>query len=153
MYEVTKEIKWCMGHRLTHGYPNRCKNLHGHNYKVFVTLKTTLLNEVGMVVDFGDIKRLVEKWIMNNWDHATLVDPTDTNLLFFLEVEKQAHFLIEDDCNTTAEWMSKFLFHKVRDLLREAGINNVDVSKIKVYETDSSYATYTESTICSCGDK
>ena len=142
MFEVTKEIKWCMGHRLTHGYQGKCRNLHGHSYKLLVSLKSPELNHFGMVVDFGDIKKLIEAWLMDSWDHAILVDETDTTLINFLCSENQRYYIISDDCNTTAEWMSKFLYHKTRELLDTNGLAHIGVSQVVVYETDTSYATY-----------
>lgn len=143
MYTVTKEIHWCMGHRLTHGYEGKCKSLHGHNYRVFVSLTRDRLNKVGMVVDFGDIKRLIEKWINDNWDHAVLVDESDLSLIAFLQEENQRHFILKEDCNSTAEWMSEFLFNLIRQLLVEDGLAGVTVESVTVYETNTSYATYT----------
>lgn len=64
MYRVTKDLQdFALAHRLGKGYPNKCKNLHGHNYNVQVVLGADKLDQYDMVMDFGDIKKLFNVWV------------------------------------------------------------------------------------------
>ena len=55
MFQVTREIDFCYGHRLLN-YEGKCKHLHGHNGRVVITLEASELDERGMVIDFSEIK-------------------------------------------------------------------------------------------------
>lgn len=84
MFTVEKEFELACSHQLLHlPYESKCQNIHGHNYKVKVTCKAVQLNEQSMVVDFYDIKRVLEKF-----DHVHLNDileiPTTENFAMFL---------------------------------------------------------------------
>lgn len=120
MYVVTKQLDdFCYGHRLGKGYSKKCINYHGHNGQVQVTLGANGLDKYDMVIDFGEIKKLFNTWVQDNWDHATMVSKSDKALLEFLEKEENKHFVIPENQNSTAEFMSRFLFEKFEELLEE----------------------------------
>lgn len=73
---ISVEIPFCYGHRVV-GHTGKCRHLHGHNGKAVVVLRTFVLNELDMVVDFKDVKNLVKNWIDNWWDHNFLVHKND----------------------------------------------------------------------------
>jgi len=83
IYTVTKRIEIAGAHRLALPYESKCSNLHGHNWIVTVTCQTDKLNNAGMVVDFGEIKKMVMCL-----DHQNLNDhlhqPTAERLAAFL---------------------------------------------------------------------
>ena len=62
MFRVTKEIHFCYGHRLLN-YAGKCRHLHGHNGRAVITLEADALDELGMVLDFSRLKRVVGGWI------------------------------------------------------------------------------------------
>ena len=73
---ITKGFSFEAGHAL-HGYDGKCKNLHGHSYKLSVTVIGTPITDItnpkfGMVIDFTDLKRIVKEEIVNKFDHATI---------------------------------------------------------------------------------
>lgn len=70
-YRVTKEIHFCYGHRLLN-YDGKCRHLHGHNGKAVITLEAPRLDELGMVVDFSQVKQVLGKWIDDHLDHRML---------------------------------------------------------------------------------
>ena len=76
MYRVTKEIKFCFGHRLLE-YPGKCRNLHGHNARALVTIATDRLDGIGMATEFADIKRSVGEWVDAHLDHRTVLHQDD----------------------------------------------------------------------------
>ena len=145
MYRVTKDLQdFALAHRLGKGYARRCKNLHGHNYALRVTLGSESLDQYDMVMDFGEIKRLFDAWVQDNWDHATMVSMEDKVLLRFLEEEQQRHYVVSvANQNSTAEYMSKFLFEKFNELLHDEQRNpKIVLLEVKIWETKDSFATY-----------
>ena len=78
MIRITKIFTFETAHVL-YNYDGKCKNMHGHSYKLFVTVKGTPINDIndvknGMVVDFGDIKKIVKEEIVDVWEHAVLLN-------------------------------------------------------------------------------
>ncbi len=151
MYRVTKRLRSsATAHRLRNGYNGKCQNLHGHNYFFEVELSNTILDKVGMVLDFGEIKSMFDEWIQNNWDHATIVSIEDKSLYNFLKSENQRMFVLDDyllsdgETNSTAEWMSKYLFNKFNEILNDNSLDYISLESVKVWETEDAYAEYRE---------
>jgi 6-pyruvoyltetrahydropterin/6-carboxytetrahydropterin synthase len=63
-------------HRIR-GHAGRCAGLHGHTYRLDLTVSAERLDALGMVVDFDDLRALVDKAVLARWDHATLLAPDD----------------------------------------------------------------------------
>ena len=84
MYRVTREIAFCYGHRLLN-YDGKCRHLHGHNGRAVVVLQAAELDERGMLVDFGEIKKHVQRWIDDNLDHNMLLCREDPLLPTLIE--------------------------------------------------------------------
>lgn len=70
--ECTRRIAFDAAHRVV-GHNFKCKYLHGHRYTLEITAKTAELNEMGMVVDFGELKQIMKTWIDKNFDHNTIL--------------------------------------------------------------------------------
>ena len=73
---ITKQFSFETAHAL-HGYDGKCKNLHGHSYKLDVTVMGSPISDAsdpkyGMVIDFGDLKKIVKEDIVDVFDHATV---------------------------------------------------------------------------------
>ena len=73
---ITKQFTFETGHAL-YGYDGKCKNVHGHSYKLSVTVIGEPITDMGnaklgMVIDFGDLKKIVNREIVNVFDHATV---------------------------------------------------------------------------------
>ena len=148
MKTVTKEFKFCAAHRLM-GHDGLCKNIHGHNYVVLVTIESSKLNSQGMVVDFNRVKETVGKWIDANWDHALLYSARDQLIGRIVRemsgmAEAQAEALVQRAYkmpgNPTAETMAK---HRLEDVIPDMlmGIDSgLTCICVKVYETPTSSA-------------
>ncbi|MHC4887414.1 MAG: 6-carboxytetrahydropterin synthase QueD [Planctomycetota bacterium] len=119
MYELTVETDFAAAHRLV-GYEGLCENLHGHNWKVDVTVKSPTLNDLGMVIDFKDLKAMVGE-IMEGFDHKYLNDI--------------APF---DEINPTTENLSRVIAEVLQSKLPEP----VRVHSIRVWESPRASATY-----------
>jgi 6-pyruvoyltetrahydropterin/6-carboxytetrahydropterin synthase len=131
MYRVTREISFCYGHRLI-GYDGKCRYLHGHNGKAILTLEAQELDQLGMVVDFSHIKRVVHTWIDENLDHRMLLHQADP-LLPVLRQHKESVYVM--NVNPTAENIAKLIY----DFAAHQAFPVVEVS---LWETETCFATY-----------
>ena len=131
MYRVTREIAFCYGHRLIN-YDGKCRHLHGHNGRAVISLEASSLDPKGMLVDFSEIKRHVQRWIDDNLDHNLLLCKDDP-LLPLLRGEGERVFVMDD--NPTAENIARLIF----DHAARAGLPIVEVL---LWETDNCHASY-----------
>ncbi|SEF73314.1 6-carboxytetrahydropterin synthase QueD [Lachnospira multipara] len=135
MYSVTTKAEFDAAHFLA-GYPGKCKNLHGHRWSIEATLKGEELDELGMLVDFTDIKRDLKE-ICDNFDHS-LIMKKDSLKPATLEALMDEGFKINImDFMPTAEGFAKFFFEELEK-------KNYPIVEIKVYETPKNYAIYTK---------
>jgi 6-pyruvoyltetrahydropterin/6-carboxytetrahydropterin synthase len=106
---VTKVFTFCAAHRL-YGYIGECHHIHGHNYRVAVTITrlASQLDASGMVLDFKVISSSLGKWIDKNLDHTILVSSEDTELKYLLECMEDSRYFLMD--NPTAENIAKRIF-------------------------------------------
>jgi 6-pyruvoyltetrahydropterin/6-carboxytetrahydropterin synthase len=135
MFSVTREITFCYGHRLLN-YDGKCRHLHGHNGRAVITLSTPELDRLGMVTDFSVLKRSVGGWIDEALDHKMLLHRDDPALPM-LRAQGEPVFVME--VNPTAENIAKLIF----DVTKAQGFPVVEV---KLWETESCFATYREVT-------
>lgn len=131
MYRVTRQIDFCYGHRLLN-YDGKCKHLHGHNGRAVIVLEAEGLDHRGMLVDFTDIKRKVQRWIDENLDHTMLLCRDDPILPVFQERGERVFVM---DVNPTAENIARLIF----DHARESGL---PVVEIVLWETNQCHASY-----------
>ena len=132
MYSVTKRIDFCYGHRLL-DYDGICKHPHGHNAVVEIEIEAGTLDRRNMVADFSDIKRVVKSWIDRELDHKMILRADDP-LADLLQRIGEPVFIV--DSNPTVERISRLIF----EVSREQGL---PVTRVTVWETPTSWATYT----------
>ncbi|RST76127.1 6-carboxytetrahydropterin synthase QueD [Siminovitchia acidinfaciens] len=118
---VSKEFTFDAAHHL-HCYEGKCKNLHGHTYKVIFGI-SGFVDEIGLVIDFGDIKEIWKQEIEIDLDHRYLNETLPK-------------------MNTTAENMVVWIYEKMRESLnnRQDQYDGVQVEFVRLYETPTSYA-------------
>jgi 6-pyruvoyltetrahydropterin/6-carboxytetrahydropterin synthase len=131
MFRVTREIRFCYGHRLLN-YNGKCRYLHGHNGKAVVTLEAPQLDRLGMVVDFTHIKNLLQTWIDETLDHKMILHRDDPVLP---ELRRQNEPVVVVDVNPTAENIAKLIYDQAAAL-------GLPVIEVTLWESDHSYATY-----------
>lgn len=121
MYELTIIVDFEAAHRLPN-YPGKCQRLHGHNWKVEATVSGSKLNELGMLIDFCDLKSEINK-VISTLDH------------YYLN-ETEAF----QNVSPTAENIAKYIF----DQFSKSSIfdDNICLSHIRVWESSHSVATY-----------
>ena len=129
MYSVTKIITFCYGHRLLN-YQGKCRYLHGHNGKVEIELNSERLDRRGMVRDFEDIKRTLQRWMDETLDHTMLLNRKDP---LIAKLRGERLFLM--DTNPTAESIAKLIFDYARRC-------RFPVTAVRLWETDHSVAAY-----------
>jgi 6-pyruvoyltetrahydropterin/6-carboxytetrahydropterin synthase len=129
MYSITKEMTFEAAHRLF-GYNGPCGNLHGHSYKVQVTVCSEALDGQGFVMDFGDLKKVL-KPLLDSWDHATILQDSDPLVGVLKTLETKVVVFSEIP---TAEVMARHIFI----FLGSAGI---PVAQVTVYETANNCAS------------
>ncbi len=131
MFQVTREIRFCYGHRLLN-YDGKCRHLHGHNGRAVISLRSESLDPLGMVVDFSQIKKVVGSWIDANLDHRMILHKDDP-VLPTLQAQGEPVFLM--DVNPTAENLAKLIFDHV-------SASGFPVVEVKLWETEDAFAIY-----------
>jgi len=134
MYEIGKKIEWDAAHRLVN-YQGKCQWVHGHRYTAQVCFESAYIDSRGILVDFTDVNERVKKWIMDNWDHGTLVSDLDELMITFLKRQENKYFVIPQ--NPTAENIAYYLYKVACEKFP-----NVKISGVTIYETPTSHATY-----------
>ena len=139
---ITKQFSFETGHAL-YGYDGKCKNVHGHSYKLSVTVIGTPIidrNNVkyGMVIDFSDLKKIVKEEIVDNFDHATVFNQTTPHLELAKELMYRGHHVILVDYQPTSENMVVDFAQKIKSRLPE----NINLYSLKLQETETSFAEW-----------
>lgn len=122
MYELTIISDFAAAHNLR-GYEGECENLHGHNWKVEVTVANRGLNKIGLAVDFKVLKKILKE-VLENLDHKYLneIPPFDKE-------------------NPSSENLARYIFKQFKKAIKD---KNIKVAKVKVWESDNAAATYYE---------
>jgi 6-pyruvoyltetrahydropterin/6-carboxytetrahydropterin synthase len=131
----SRRIHFCSGHRVF-GHENKCANVHGHNYVLFVTAKAVALDSVGRVVDFSVLREKIGGWIDENWDHGFIYFSADREMREMVTALQTKQFPLPS--NPTAENMAMFVLHTVCPLVL-AG-TGVLATRIVLWETENCYA-------------
>lgn len=142
MIRITKIFTFETAHVL-YNYDGKCKNMHGHSYKLFVTVKGKPINNLddpknGMVVDFGDIKKIVNSEIIDVWDHAVLVNGDSPHKELGQDLEGKGHKVIFCNYQPTCENMLYDIAEKIQNKLPK----EVQLAYLKLHETENSYGEW-----------
>jgi len=97
MIRITKEFKFEMAHAL-YGYDGLCKNIHGHSYRLWVTIKGKIKKETkhtkdGMVLDFGDLKKIIKYEIIEKYDHSLVLNMNSPHAEIDLSAFEKVYYL------------------------------------------------------------
>jgi 6-pyruvoyltetrahydropterin/6-carboxytetrahydropterin synthase len=121
MFEVIIEETFAAGHALRN-YKGKCENVHGHNYRCQVTLEGAELDDIGLLVDFVELKRVVHA-VLDRMDHQWLNE-----------------FPPFDALNPSAENMARYIYDEICQGLKTR--EGVRVGLVRLWETDTASATY-----------
>ena len=139
---ITKQFSFETGHAL-YGYDGKCKNVHGHSYRLDVTVIGTPINDnthvkFGMVIDFGDLKKIVKEEIVNVFDHATVFNKNTPHVELARELEIRGHNVLLVDYQPTSEMMVIDFASKIKKRLPR----NIKLFSLKLQETATSFAEW-----------
>lgn len=120
MYELMVETQFSAAHQLR-GYKGKCENLHGHNWRIQVVITAEKLNDIGLAMDFHELKKMTNE-LISTLDHSVL------NEMFpFTEI------------NPSSENIAKWVYDSIKKKLNS---NNIVVASVTVWEAEAASATY-----------
>jgi len=139
---ITKQFNFETGHAL-YGYDGKCKNVHGHSYKLSVTVVGSPNSDknhvkLGMVIDFSDLKTIVKEEIVTVFDHATVFNKNTPHIELAKELSDRGHHVILVDYQPTSEMMIIDFAQKIKKRLPK----NIHLFSLKLQETDTSFAEW-----------
>lgn len=139
---ITKQFSFETGHALF-GYDGKCKNVHGHSYKLSVTVIGKPITDrsnvkFGMVIDFTDLKKIVKEEIVDQFDHATVFNETTPHLELANELKSRGHHVILVEYQPTSENMVIDFAKRIKSRLPEG----ITLFSLKLQETDTSFAEW-----------
>lgn len=139
---ITKQFTFETGHAL-YGYDGKCRNVHGHSYKLSVTVIGTPISDntnvkYGMVIDFTDLKKIVNNEIVDVFDHATVFNKNTPHVELAKELSDRGHSVLLVDYQPTSEMMVIDFAAKITALLPD----NIELHSLRLQETASSYAEW-----------
>ena len=120
-YEISVERTFSAAHALRE-YKGKCENLHGHNWKIRVSVSGQKLDKMGMLVDFTDLKSALDA-VLKKLDHTNLNDINPFNSI-----------------NPTAENIAAYIY----DGLKKYQLPQIKISSVEVWESETSSAKYSE---------
>ena len=124
MFEVSVEQTFAAGHALRN-YKGKCENVHGHNYRVLVTIRGEQLDSIGLLVDFVEVKKLMHR-VIERLDHQFINDIPPFDVL-----------------NPSAENIAQYFYQEIgKGMAAGSDDGRVQIAEVKIWETDTSSATY-----------
>ncbi|OUS01532.1 6-carboxytetrahydropterin synthase QueD [Flavobacteriales bacterium 33_180_T64] len=139
---ITKQFSFETGHAL-YGYDGKCKNVHGHSYRLDVTVIGQPITDntnvkFGMVIDFSDLKKIVKEEIVDVFDHATVFNKNTPHVELAKELKDRGHNVLLVGYQPTSEMMVIDFAEKIKQRLPK----NIKLYALKLQETASSYAQW-----------
>jgi 6-pyruvoyltetrahydropterin/6-carboxytetrahydropterin synthase len=139
---ITKQFSFETGHAL-YGYDGKCKNVHGHSYKLSVTVIGKPITDnsnvkFGMVIDFTDLKKIVKEEIVDQFDHATVFNKNTPHIELARELQSRDHHVILVEYQPTSENMVIDFANRIKGRLP----NGIQLHSLKLQETETSFAEW-----------
>ena len=139
---ITKQFSFETGHAL-YGYDGKCKNVHGHSYKLSVTVIGEPITDstnvkFGMVIDFTDLKKIVKEEIVDQFDHATVFNKNTPHIELARELQSRDHHVILVEYQPTSENMVIDFAERIKNRLP----NQIQLHSLKLQETETSFAEW-----------
>ena len=139
---ITKQFTFETGHAL-YGYDGKCRNVHGHSYKLSVTVIGTPITDsshvkFGMVIDFSDLKKIVKEEVVDVFDHATVFNKNTPHIELANELKDRGHHVILVDYQPTSENMVIDFANKIQKRLP----SDISLYSLKLQETETSFAEW-----------
>ena len=135
MFIIRKKFRVEYSHRLMSSYSECCQHIHGHSAIIELFFKSEKLNNDGMVMDFGQIKNIVNDYINTRFDHTLILHKDDPLIQIIGKGTKNNIYIIDE--NPTAENFAKIIYNRIKDY-------NLPIYKVRFHETETGYAEYYE---------
>ncbi|MFA6260021.1 MAG: 6-carboxytetrahydropterin synthase [Bacteroidia bacterium] len=133
MLSITRIFRFEAAHSLS-DYDGSCRNIHGHSYKLHLTVSGTGPKK-GMLIDFKVLKKLVEDAVVNELDHALMLMKNEQNLAYTKNMITKVVWMDEEP---TAEFLVYWMYHRIAPQLPD----DVYVSNIRLFETENCYVDF-----------
>jgi 6-pyruvoyltetrahydropterin/6-carboxytetrahydropterin synthase len=142
LIRITKQFSFETGHAL-YGYDGKCRNVHGHSYKLSVTVIGEPIADsshvkFGMVIDFSDLKKIVKEEIVDVFDHATVFNKNTPHVELAKELSDRGHCVLLVDYQPTSEMMVIDFAEKIKQRLPK----QTQLFSLRLQETATSYAEW-----------
>ncbi|MBQ5753818.1 MAG: 6-carboxytetrahydropterin synthase [Alistipes sp.] len=142
MIRLTKEFSFESAHALD-GYDGKCREIHGHSYRLFVTVKGAPIADphspkCGMVMDFGDLKRIVGREVVERLDHSFVLRDTPSNRALAATLADRFGNIVMVNYQPTCENMLSDFAERISSALPEG----VMLHSLRLHETATSYAEW-----------
>tara|TARA_B100001115_G_scaffold67820_1_gene50109 strand:- start:2 stop:451 length:450 start_codon:yes stop_codon:yes gene_type:complete len=139
---ITKKFRFEAAHAL-YGYDGKCKNIHGHNYNLFVTVIGIPISNIsnvkcGMVMDFGDLKEIVNNEIIEKFDHSVIFNKNTPHEKLANDLVNDGHKVVMADYQPTIEEMVMDFANKISSKLPD----DIKLHSLKLEETETSYSEW-----------
>ena len=139
---ITIKFRFEAAHAL-YGYDGKCKNIHGHNYNLFVTvigipIKNISNVKCGMVMDFGDLKEIVNNEIIEKFDHSVIFNKNTPHEKLANDLVNDGHKVVMADYQPTIEEMVMDFANKISSKLPD----DIKLHSLKLEETETSYSEW-----------
>jgi len=139
---LTKSFTFETAHAL-YGYDGKCRNVHGHSYKLYVTVIGKPINDsknvkYGMVIDFTDLKKIVHEQVVDLFDHAILLNKNTPHLELGNDLIAKGHQVLMVDYQPSCENMIIDIANRINSLLP----HDVSLHSLKLRETETSFAEW-----------
>ena len=139
---ITKKFRFEAAHAL-YGYDGKCKNIHGHNYNLFVTvigipIKNISNVKCGMVMDFGDLKEIVNNEIIEKFDHSVIFNKNTPHKKLANDLVNDGHKVVMADYQPTIDEMVMDFANKISSKLPD----DIKLHSLKLEETETSYSEW-----------
>lgn len=139
---ITKHFDFETAHAL-YGYDGKCKNIHGHSYQLYVTVIGKPIDDSnhvknGMIIDFGDLKKIVKTEIVDVFDHATILNQNSPHKKLAEKIIPHSPKVLLVDYQPTSENMIVDFADKISAKLPDS----IKLHSLKLYETHNSYAEW-----------
>jgi len=139
---LTKIFHFDTGHALA-GYDGKCRNVHGHSYTLEVTVMGEPIRDpenvkFGMVIDFGDLKTIVKKNVIDDYDHALVLNRNTSYKEIGDFLIERGHHILLVDFQPTGEMMIQDMAQRIAPHLP----SSISLHSLKLYETGTSFAEW-----------
>ena len=140
---ITRRLEFDAGHRIPN-HKSQCNHLHGHRYAIEITLSGDIItdegrSELGMVMDFSDVKHIAKTRLVDAWDHAFLVYRGDKPVCDFL-ASLPNHKTAILDVVPTAENLARIAFDILDPAYQDTYGNHLRLEQVRLYETPNNWA-------------